>query len=57
MFATVFAFPETATVSEATIAFKAFLKTFAIVVVFALSFICLVCLVLVILLILIGVII
>jgi hypothetical protein len=56
MFATVFASLETATASEATVAFKASLETSVTVVAFALSFICLVCLVLVILLVLIKVI-
>jgi hypothetical protein len=57
MFITIFIFLETATVSEAIIAFKAFLKTFAIVIAFALSFICFVCLVLIILFVLIKIII
>jgi hypothetical protein len=50
------AFLETAIVFKATVAFKAFLKTSALVIAFALSFICLVCSILVILLILIKVI-
>jgi hypothetical protein len=57
MFIIVFASAKTVTVSKAIATFKAFLKTFALVIAFILFFICLVCLILVILLVLIKVII
>jgi hypothetical protein len=56
MFATASAFLETATAFKATVAFKAFSETSAIVIASASPFICLVCSVLVILLVLIKVI-